>query len=295
MKPRHFLGALVATMVPGVTTGDELANLIREEARLSCVNVSTLSQKIFGHASRVSGLHRTVGPVTKKTVEPVIAWLKRLPWSAEFNGLDALVEAASTMEEREGPRPARGGIPAPVSDETLALIGEVDAYQAESGMGDFEFARRALGWRSLNGLRNAKVSSRATADKIRDFIASKPEVRRMVTPTSVAREQRRGDLEEVAGRMNRKRATGERAHLERRPGETLADCIRRLEAEPERAAEAAPIAIEDPSSLIRRAQQDWPEQAAKVAAIAARIGVRSGEAWRQVIAAGVEALSEGGS
>lgn len=50
--------------------------------------------------------------------------------------------------------------------------------------------------------------------------------------------------------------------------------------------------LTSPSSVLRLAQRDWPDQCAKVKAIAAEMGVGLGEAWRQVISAGVMCLAE---
>lgn len=46
------------------------------------------------------------------------------------------------------------------------------------------------------------------------------------------------------------------------------------------------------SSVLRRAQRDWPDQCAKVKALAEELGVTLGEAWRRVIAAGVDCLTD---
>lgn len=50
--------------------------------------------------------------------------------------------------------------------------------------------------------------------------------------------------------------------------------------------------LASPSALLRRAQQDWPDQCERVRGVAAEIGVSLGEAWRRVIAAGVDCLSD---
>lgn len=102
-----------------------------------------------------------------------------------------------------------------------------------------------------------------------------------------------------------KQALGSHAHAERRPGETLGECIRRIGREVEEEEQAGRAAaaelkqqrelaeLSSPSSLIRRAQRDWPQQSASVAAIAAELGVSKGEAWSRVIAAGIDSFMGG--
>jgi hypothetical protein len=50
--------------------------------------------------------------------------------------------------------------------------------------------------------------------------------------------------------------------------------------------------LASPSSVLRRAQRDWPDQCAKVKALAEDLGVGLGEAWRRVIGAGVDCLTD---
>lgn len=90
------------------------------------------------------------------------------------------------------------------------------------------------------------------------------------------------------------------AHEVRRPGEKLADTVRRIGAEidADEAAEAEARrctdlqALSSPSSLLRRAQRDWPDQCGAVRALAADLGVGLAEAWHRVIKAGLDCLAE---
>jgi hypothetical protein len=116
----------------------------------------------------------------------------------------------------------------------------------------------------------------------------------------------RADNAESLERRERKQALADHARAQRRPGETLADALRRIgrEVDEEVAAENAADAearrrraladLASPSALIRRAERDWPLQSARVGALAAELGVARGEAWLQVIEAGIAALSTGG-
>lgn len=50
--------------------------------------------------------------------------------------------------------------------------------------------------------------------------------------------------------------------------------------------------LDSPSAVLRRAQRDWPDQCDKVKALAVELGVTLGEAWRRVIGAGVDCLTD---
>jgi hypothetical protein len=303
------LGSFLVQLEPGVTTGAQLAELARREARSSGMTPTDLSRRAFGHAARLGSMERTVGPVRKSTIEHVIAWLKSLPNAAALEGLDVLIEAASRMGRRAvlgEPDPARPVAAAPYPAPTI--VAEIDAFLAESGMTEHEFALRAVGWSTLRNLRLAKTTSAAVVDKIRAFIAKKPEPcrRGRVTRAAISAARMRDQAEDKASSIEERRILTDQAHRQRRAGETIADTVRRLAAaaEAEEAAEEAEdldrrrerslVEIPDPASLIRRAQRDWPEQSEKVAALAAKFGLSRGEIWRRVIAAGVEMLTEGG-
>jgi hypothetical protein len=101
-----------------------------------------------------------------------------------------------------------------------------------------------------------------------------------------------------------KREIADKARETRRPGETMADRIKRLAAEvdDEEAAADAALAVErraregdelaTPSSLLRRAERDWPELCVRVRSLAERLGVQLGEAWHRVMIAGVDSVNE---
>ena len=86
----------------------------------------------------------------------------------------------------------------------------------------------------------------------------------------------------------------------RRPGEALADAVRRLgrQIDAEEAEEAAARRqaeldrLASPSVLLRRALRDWPDQCGKVRAIADELGVTVAEAWHRVIKAGLDCLAD---
>jgi hypothetical protein len=308
-------GFLLLTIKPGVTTGDELSNLVRREAMAAGIPITVLSKAVLGTPSRVIELRNTVGPVRKSTLTHVVSWLERSDQVHERERLDALREAVSAMEpprESVRPKPAAvaNSLPPPVSSSlsASALVAEVDAFLEKSGMGEFEFATRALDWRSLSALRQGFTVTKKTADKIRGFIAKDPQPcrQRRITPSAVASARMRDGAEEKSENITRRRDLTERAHESRAPGETLADRVRRLaeeleaeendaaEADAERESERRLDEIVEPSALIRRAQRDWPDQAAKVRRVAASEGISLGEAWRRVIAAGIDQLSRGG-
>lgn len=107
--------------------------------------------------------------------------------------------------------------------------------------------------------------------------------------------------------QDRQKRDGFRAHEVRRPGESLANASVRLgdrlraigivieageadEAEARRAAELEALAT--PSSLLRRAQRDWPDQCSAVRGLASELGVGLAEAWHRVIKAGLDCLAE---
>jgi len=119
--------------------------------------------------------------------------------------------------------------------------------------------------------------------------------------TSARRAASAGEAKEATAAA---RELADEARATRAPGETLAERVKRLAAEIEahEIAEAASDAdarrafelsiLDTPSSLLRRAQRDWPEQCANVREIDDELGLQLGEAWRRVIAAGVDCMRE---
>jgi hypothetical protein len=170
--------------------------------------------------------------------------------------------------------------------------------------------RAPHGW--LITLRQAAHPLPLTVERVRALIAGReiPESRRTSSfwadpsPSTGAGGSGgvRPDICETRALRERKQELGERAHAERRAGETLGDALRRIGREvdaedravAEERRERELIEMGTPGTLIRRAQRDWPEQCTKVAALAAEMGVAKGEAWARVIAAGIDSLTDGG-
>lgn len=183
-------------------------------------------------------------------------------------------------------------------------------------------------WTRLEQLRIAKSPKPETVERIRHFIAT-GEVREAAPaegPSRNAVEEARR-IEQAASateRVEEARAEARVVHATRRPGETLAEAVAREAREREdrfrnatRLTTMHPLPatadedpegdlgqmtvdrrereleeLETPSSVLRRAQRDWPDQCSKVKAIAGELGVTLGEAWRMVISAGVDCLSD---
>jgi hypothetical protein len=154
---------------------------------------------------------------------------------------------------------------------------------------------------------------------------------RGLEPSARELEERRALERQAEARVREEeaRAAAERASATRLPGETLAAAVRR-EAREKGARRALARAtgsvvrvldgaapreepcddpdigslsadrrerelrdITTPSALVRRAMADWPDQCGKVARLAIEAGIGKAEAWRRVIAAGIDALEQG--
>jgi hypothetical protein len=310
MNASDRLGYHLVRLKPGVTTGPELRDLIVAEAKIARIVPSAMSERVLGSRSRVAALPFTKGPVRSPTVDRVAEWLDGLPWKHELEGLDALMEAAA-RERCGGHQAPVGAGDAPGSTGVCLtgpmLLAEIEAFLGESGMGAFEFATRALGWRSLTSLERVKIPGPSVVRRAREFIAKRPEpTRRSLTPSGLASQRMRDGAEDAAAVLEQRRTLTARAHETRAPGETLHDRVRRLAAEADAEIEAEGRAeaeqerrrdadeLTEPSSLIRRAQREWPDQVARVSAAAVRLGVPKGEAWRRVIAAGIDQLTQEG-
>lgn len=309
MSPR--IGSRLVTVVPGQTTGAEVLAMLREEAKVAGLSVSKMSEHVFGNASRWGSLGKT--PVRPATVHRIVTWARSLPWSDELAGLPDLERASDALknksEERKESTEARvPGSHARAATTVEDLVRSINEFLERSGMGEFEFAQRALGWRSLGPIRCALTVQARTSERVLAFIAKDPEpVRKSAaSPSAIASARMRDSSEQQHDDLNRRRALVDHAHETRAPGETIAERFRRLAAEVAGEEDAEEevrrnarrdrelVEIPTPASLIRRAQQDWPDQCAKVAAFAAERGLSRGEVWRRVIAGGVNALGKGG-
>ncbi|HEY8593286.1 MAG TPA: hypothetical protein VIL42_10555 [Sphingomicrobium sp.] len=102
------------------------------------------------------------------------------------------------------------------------------------------------------------------------------------------REVTRREAAERAARRGKAHLPSRAIDLTDAVGDALVDQIDT--AADRRAREYEEIA--SPSSLLRRAQRDWPDQCVKVKTLAEELGVTLAEAWRRAIAAGVDCLSE---
>lgn len=297
---------LVRRFKPGETTGVELHDMIAAEAREARIVPSAMSGRILGCPSRIAGLAYTKGPVRLATIERVVQWLDALPHKDKLEGLDALLEAAARVRSGGARTSVGPGIEHALGSTGARLtgpmlLGEIQAFLEESGMGAFEFANRALGWRSINALETVKFPGPAVIARVRDFIAKRPAITtRSLTPSGMASQRMRDGASDAARAIEHRRSLTERAHAMTN-GETLHDRILRISAdeleddgEADRRREAELADLASPSSLIRRAERDWPDQAARVAALAVEAGVQRGEAWRRVIVAGIESLLDGG-
>jgi hypothetical protein len=127
---------------------------------------------------------------------------------------------------------------------------------------------------------------RAKIDHLRDVNDTRHAQRERFSAEVAEREA----MERIA-RRNQARCTGTVSHpidLSDALGDTLVDLIDT--ASDRRARELEEL--QSPSSVLRRAQRDWPEQCAKVKAIAAELEVTLAEAWHRVIGAGVDCLTD---
>lgn len=164
----------------------------------------------------------------------------------------------------------------------------------------------------LEQLQLSQKPTASTVARIRALLAGEPvpplpDPRRRgtnSTASTLASADRQGSERAAQERLKR---DGFRAHEVRRPGEALADANARLgqrlraigaeiDAEEAQAAKARRDAELDalatPSSLLRRAQRDWPDQCGAVRALASELGVGLAEAWHRVIKAGLDCLGE---
>lgn len=216
------------------------------------------------------------------------------------------------------------------------LLAEVERFIfLTPGMTRNKFDQAIGGTRVSYNIEHARFPKPATVKRIRDFIARHGEGGEPIDPSlstnTITETRRAATAREDKARIEGRRELGERSLLARRPGETLAEAVKRHAAEREDRFRNAtrlttrhplgPLAPEpsleplsgddpgvgewtearrskdleelaSPSSVLRRAQRDWPDQCERVRAIAAELGVQLGEAWRRVIAAGVETLSD---
>jgi hypothetical protein len=168
----------------------------------------------------------------------------------------------------------------------------------------------------------------AARNKLPDVVTCRREEREERGLPPSGRELRDArQLEQLADKREReaeRRMESDVAVSSRKPGETLAEAVARTASEREerfrnatRLTTAHPLPLSEdeladrglgelseerrvreldelasPSSVLRRAQRDWPDQCERVKAIAGELGVTLGEAWRRVIGAGVECLSD---
>ncbi|HVM38312.1 MAG TPA: hypothetical protein VM265_08000 [Sphingomicrobium sp.] len=206
------------------------------------------------------------------------------------------------------------------------LLAEIDAFiAANPGLNRYRFSV-ALNATSgaVQMIGRAKFPKPETVEKVRTLIA-----RGIAAPPAGAAAPITRDRRAAAGlppsmrqvreehsidlcaanreRIEREQKRAEEARRTRRPGQSLAARILELgrevdaemkaeqAAERERKLERELDELVNPSSLLKRAQRDWPDQSAKVRALAGEMGVALGEAWHRVIGAGIDALAKGGA
>lgn len=183
----------------------------------------------------------------------------------------------------EGTKPeSRAGLAGDTPESRTSgddLADEISAYCHAHDISLNEFGRRAgLTSMNLQKLRGVRRVAPGTVQRTRRFIAG--EKFEPSNPVAIMDEMRR-------------RSDGLKAA--RRPGESVADIIRRIgrevEGEVEEREENRDYQdVRTPSALLQRAKADWPEQYAKVRAYAVEQGIQPCEAWRRVIVAGIKEL-----
>lgn len=354
--------ATPASKVHAGMSGAQIRDLILAETKVRNLSLKEASLGIWGNASQFYALSTADRPVLRKTLEKVAAWLgttvdetpEELPPAAP--GGAAAVPAAGS---EEGARSAPGNPPVlPVdrapsdldtaSGSDLALALRLAARVRGQSITDLllPVTRWPQTW--LSQLEKAKRPKRKTVERVKALLGGEtlpPREERQAYPNqNVRRVDREAaglppsarELAEM-GALRRQREereaederaeAAERAKSSRRPGESLADAVRReaLAVAARRKAAGVPggvhkpleaIEIEEvearegigeltadrrerelrdvasPSALIRRATKEWPDKCNKVAGLAARMGVQLGEAWQRVIDAGVMTVSE---
>lgn len=300
------------------TSGDVLIERVKAAAAERGIALTTASTQIFGHKNQIGAIvGREVREATRRKVE---SWLS--PAFARFAAVRAETPRSAFLE-------ILAGEASRVEISQAALCRKI--FGSDTRLDHFRRTRlepigiqtvrevhaflAALSWSAqVDGLAElAAIVASATALEGGEGGEDPPAALEHAAPADPPRLPRTSFrnvcAEDVRSTIEIRRELTDRAHETRQPGETVADRFRRLAAEVDaeeadggeddgdlrdRRRAQALADVPTPSDLIRRAQKDWPDQAAKVAAIAAELGVGRGEAWRRVIVAGLKALSEGG-
>lgn len=318
---RDHLDAWLYVGAEYVRVGETLKAIVKARG----MTFGDASMAIFGNSTQLSSMPGQPGNVGKKVVSKIRAWLTGAP----------LPQATEQGRAAVPPRGADAGVvcserSTPAKPDGEALYEELVAAAKRIGITLNRLATAiwpiSPGWK-LEQLRIAKHPRAATITRIRDAIRAaeageelpglalrNPTQAEAVAVTAKARE-----TEEL------RREAAERAQETRRPGETLAQAVKRecdetaarrlrarvagggirpvdLSEDDEGDEEAGSFRearrqremreLSTPSALIRKANEEWPERCAKVAALSVQLGVKLGEAWDQVIGAGILAVEE---
>lgn len=280
--------------------------------------------------------------VRMTTVERVRAFVAANASAPDSSEIDAS-PAVDDGEVRAAPVPGAGdeagvtvarGEPVTPSDQPTGqqLYEEILRFTASDGGLTLRQFAELMG-RSVAGIANIAKAQRPKVDTIERVQAIIAGNRDAYVSVKLAPCSTSAAASETAAQL---RSQAEAATASRRPGETLADAVKReaehegsqraaartngggvgapvetnrerfarlareVEAEEQEAGAVEREALREreldglvsPSSVLRRAQRDWPGQCDRVKAIAAELGVTLGEAWRRVIAAGVDCMVE---
>lgn len=235
----------------------EAAAATEREARLSVVAPATFERNADSSAERLTGeqLYQQLRVAAEKAGVPFSRYVRPAFASADFL--------------RHAKHPTRKTI-----ERARALMA------GEIKLGELSPNKRFQGQRA----EEATASSQQVA-LLRDINETRHEERDRRVREVVARE-----AEERAARRHQARRLTVAHPLDAGDAvsDALLDRIDTASDRRQRELEELPTA----SSVLRRAQRDWPDQCDKVKALAAELGVTLGEAWRRVIGAGVDCLTD---
>lgn len=295
--------------------GREVAALLRDQIARRGLKFSAVSNELFGGTGAINRMESSDRPLRRKTAARVVAWLSGL----ETPQGEAAPVPGAADEGGSGRSVAVAPAEAPTGADLFRLL-EAEADRRGLTVNRFIRPLAINPGPYLANLRKAKRPKPETVARVRALIAGED------VPEPAWKQERARQVDSIheeRGRVEERQQAAETAALARLPGETLADAVRREAVDagkrrglarltggvhrpvPAEAPDdpdighimAARRAAEDrdlatPSALIRRATREWPDKCAKVAGLAARMGVQLGEAWQRVIDAGVMTVAE---
>lgn len=324
-------------------TSMAVGEAVKAEARKRGVTLTETSLAIFGNKTQLSSMSSQSSRLGEKVVGKVRAWLTGAPLPQATEQGRAAVPVARNEEVGA----VRSDLSAPTVRDGISgkeLAEAIKAAQLASGIPMSRFLQPL--WRNtmtgFHQLEQTRRPKKATVERVRAFLSGNPMP--LTTRKAFPQQLMRRDEREAAGIPPSQRELDERKKIEvdrqareaeewrreaadlaqnsRRPGETLAEAVKRecddLAARRLRARVAGggirPVDLDEddddigqltadrreremrdvttPSALIRRAHAEWPDKCAKVSVLACQMGLKVGEVWDQVIGAGILALQD---